>query len=66
MNRFRLLEPMEKQQFELLTGLAQSAVQKQIDWALEKNYLSETNRTWQITEQGKLFLNELLTEFLPD
>lgn len=36
MNRFRLLEPMEKQQFELLTGLAQSAVQKQIDWALEK------------------------------
>lgn len=66
MNRFRLLEPVEKQQFEFLTGLAQSAVQKQIDWALEKKYLSETHRTWQITEQGKLFLNELLTEFLPE
>lgn len=65
MNRFRLLEPVPKKEFEQLTGLPLSAVEKQIDWAINKNFLLQTDRTWQITEQGKLFLNELLTEFLP-
>lgn len=64
MNRFRLLEPVPKIAFEQLTGLPQSAVEKPINWALEKQYLQQTDRTWQISEKGKLFLNELLTEFL--
>ncbi|SEQ56942.1 radical SAM family heme chaperone HemW [Basfia succiniciproducens] len=66
MNRFRLLEPVPKTEFVQFTGLPESAVKKQIDWALEKNYIIETESTWQITERGKLFLNELLEVFLPD
>lgn len=66
MNRFRLLEPVPKKEFELFTGLPQSAVKNQIDFALSQGYITETADFWQITEQGKLFLNELLTEFLTE
>lgn len=34
-----------------------------IDWALNQNYISETATHWQITQHGKLFLNELLEGF---
>lgn len=64
MNRFRLLEAVPKVEFEQFTGLPQSAVEKHIKWALQKQYIQQTDRTWQVTEQGKLFLNELLAEFL--
>lgn len=66
MNRFRLLEPVPKAEFEQFTGLLQSAVKNQIDFALSQGYITETADFWQITEQGKLFLNELLTEFLAE
>ncbi|QOF68075.1 radical SAM family heme chaperone HemW [Actinobacillus sp. GY-402] len=66
MNRFRLLEPVSKTEFEQFTGLSQNAVKNDIVWAAEQNYLTETARSWQITEHGKLFLNELLARFLPD
>lgn len=66
MNRFRLLEPVPKQEFERLTGLPQSAVKNQIDIAIQEGYLVENAQYWQITERGKLFLNELLALFLPD
>lgn len=66
MNRFRLLEPVPKAEFEQFTGLPQSVVKNDIAWAVERKYLTETDRTWQITERGKLFLNELLERFLPD
>lgn len=66
MNRFRLLEPVPKMAFEQLTGLPISAVQKEMDWALAQHYIVETQSTWQVTQQGKLFLNELLAEFLPE
>ncbi|MDG2943862.1 radical SAM family heme chaperone HemW [Bisgaard Taxon 10/6] len=66
MNRFRLLEPVPKTEFEQFTGLSQNAVKNDIVWAAEQNYLTETDRSWQITEHGKLFLNELLARFLPD
>ncbi|MFZ7129201.1 radical SAM family heme chaperone HemW [Avibacterium avium] len=66
MNRFRLLEPVPKIEFENLTGLSCDVIAKQIDWAKSQKYIQENHRTWQITEQGKLFLNELLTEFLPE
>ncbi|OOF83690.1 YggW family oxidoreductase [Rodentibacter ratti] len=64
MNRFRLLEAVPKEEFEAYTGLAQSAVKNQIEIALQRNYIVETETTWQITEHGKLFLNELLALFL--
>ncbi|MFZ7136425.1 radical SAM family heme chaperone HemW [Avibacterium avium] len=66
MNRFRLLEPVPKIEFENLTGLSSDVIAEQIDWAKSQKYIQENHRTWQITEQGKLFLNELLTEFLPE
>lgn len=66
MNRFRLLEAVPKAQFEAYTGLPQSAVKNQIDLAIAQNYIVETDEIWQITEHGKLFLNELLEMFLTE
>ena len=66
MNRFRLLEAVPKQEFENYTGLSQSAVKNQIDFAIQQNYIVETPDFWQTTEHGKLFLNELLAIFLDE
>ncbi|MEZ9926691.1 radical SAM family heme chaperone HemW [Vibrio breoganii] len=64
MNRFRLIEACPKQDFVNTTGLPLSAIQSTIDWAIEKSYLSETENHWQITQKGKLFLNDLLEAFM--
>lgn len=66
MNRFRLLEAFPKTEFQHLTGLSPDVIREPMNWAKGKKYVQETDRTWQITQQGKLFLNELLTEFLPE
>ena len=66
MNRFRLLEAVPKQEFEDYTGLSQSSVKNQIDFAIQQNYIVENAYSWQITEHGKLFLNELLELFLTE
>ncbi|EIJ70418.1 radical SAM family heme chaperone HemW [Pasteurella bettyae] len=66
MNRFRLLEIVPKSEFRAYTGLSESTIAQQINWAVEQNYIIETETTWQITEHGKLFLNELLEAFLVD
>lgn len=64
MNRFRLLEPTPRADFSALTGLNQTLVRAAIDQAINKNYLTETEEFWQVTEHGKLFLNDLLELFL--
>ncbi|MEZ9590022.1 radical SAM family heme chaperone HemW [Vibrio breoganii] len=64
MNRFRLIEACPKQDFVNTTGLPISTIQQTIDWALEMKYLTETDTHWQITEKGKLFLNDLLEAFM--
>lgn len=64
MNRFRLLEATPKQEFECFTGLNSDSIRPTIDWALQKNFITETPQHWQITTHGKLFLNELLEGFL--
>ncbi|MUL11292.1 radical SAM family heme chaperone HemW [Aliivibrio fischeri] len=66
MNRFRLLEACPKQDFIDKTGLGFDTIQETIDWAKEKKYLDETETHWQITEHGKLFLNDLLEAFMGD
>lgn len=66
MNRFRLLEPVPKQDFVQLTGLPLTSIQTEMAWALEQGYIQENETSWQITQQGKLFLNDLLARFLPD
>ncbi|TCJ98713.1 anaerobic coproporphyrinogen III oxidase [Volucribacter psittacicida] len=64
MNRFRLLEPTPKTDFEQFTGLSLNKIQPQIQWAMDQQYLIETASHWQITTHGKLFLNDLLEGFL--
>ncbi|MUJ37573.1 radical SAM family heme chaperone HemW [Aliivibrio fischeri] len=66
MNRFRLLEACPKQDFIDKTGLGFETIQETIDWAKEKKYLDETETHWQITEHGKLFLNDMLEAFMGD
>lgn len=66
MNRFRLLEACPKQDFIDKTGLGFESIQETIDWAKEKKYLNETETHWQITENGKLFLNDMLEAFVSD
>ncbi|WP_237386195.1 radical SAM family heme chaperone HemW [Xenorhabdus sp. Sc-CR9] len=64
MNRFRLLESMPRQDFSDFTGLPESAIRLQLDEALAKGYITESDIHWQITKHGKLFLNSLLELFL--
>lgn len=66
MNRFRLLESCPKQDFIDRTGLALTVIQPSIDWALAKKYLTDNGSEWQITEHGKLFLNDLLAAFVDE
>ncbi|MDB1124911.1 radical SAM family heme chaperone HemW [Vibrio algarum] len=64
MNRFRLIEACPKKDFIETTGLSIKAIQPKIDWAKSKGYLQESESTWQVTEKGKLFLNDLLEGFM--
>jgi putative oxygen-independent coproporphyrinogen III oxidase len=64
MNRFRLLEACPKQDYIERTGLSLDTIDTNIQWALEQNYLTDTGDAWQITEHGKLFLNDLLAAFV--
>ena len=66
MNRFRLLEACPKQDFPDRTGLDLNEIQPIINRALEMGYLSETDTHWQVTEKGKLFLNDLLEMFVEE
>ncbi|MBD2781061.1 radical SAM family heme chaperone HemW [Xenorhabdus sp. 42] len=64
MNRFRLLESMPRRDFSEFTGLPEHTIRPQVDEALAKGYITETDTHWQITKHGKLFLNSLLELFL--
>jgi oxygen-independent coproporphyrinogen-3 oxidase len=64
MNRFRLIEACPKQDFLDTTGLDFTAIQETINWAIEMGYIDESDSHWQITEKGKLFLNDLLEAFM--
>lgn len=64
MNRFRLIEPCPKQDFLDTTGLGFDAIEPTISWAKEMGYIDESTSHWQITEKGKLFLNDLLEAFM--
>ncbi|WP_208951575.1 radical SAM family heme chaperone HemW [Rahnella sp. ChDrAdgB13] len=66
MNRFRLLEAAPREEFGLYTGLDESVIRTQLDEAIAKEYLVETETHWQITGKGKLFLNSLLELFLAE
>jgi putative oxygen-independent coproporphyrinogen III oxidase len=64
MNRFRLLEAAPRHEFADFTGLDEAVIRPQLNDALAKGYIVESDEEWQITEKGKLFLNSLLELFL--
>ena len=66
MNRFRLIEACPKQDFIETTGLELSSIEPTINWAIEMGYLNQTETHWQISEKGKLFLNDLLEAFMAE
>jgi oxygen-independent coproporphyrinogen-3 oxidase len=66
MNRFRLLEAAPREEFGQYTGLDESVIRAQLDEAIAKEYLVETDTHWKITSKGKLFLNSLLELFLAE
>lgn len=66
MNRFRLLEACPKQDFIDTTGLALDVIAPTMNWAVEKGYIDESVTSWQVTEKGKLFLNDLLAAFMDE
>ena len=66
MNRFRLLEAAPREEFSLYTGQEESVIRAQLDEAIGKEYLVETQTHWKITRKGKLFLNSLLELFLAE
>ncbi|XOV78818.1 MAG: radical SAM family heme chaperone HemW [Aestuariibacter sp.] len=66
MNRFRLLEPCPVSELEMYTGLSTETpiVRQAIDSATTKGLMTENQQEWYVTRKGRLFLNELLNEFL--
>ncbi|MCL9780893.1 radical SAM family heme chaperone HemW [Vibrio sp. S4M6] len=66
MNRFRLIEACPKQDFIDTTGLALETIEETIQWAVDKQYIDDTETHWQVTQKGKLFLNDLLAAFVDE
>ncbi|CAH0527017.1 radical SAM family heme chaperone HemW [Vibrio hippocampi] len=64
MNRFRLLEPCPRIEFSQRTGLDEGFIADKIEWAINKGYIDQTVSHWQVTEKGRLFLNDLLEGFM--
>ena len=61
MNRFRLLEPCPKQDYEHFTGIQlDKASQQNLQTALSKGLLVENDHEWQVTPLGRRYLNTLL------
>ncbi|MDF2177448.1 radical SAM family heme chaperone HemW [Aliiglaciecola sp. CAU 1673] len=66
MNRFRLLESCPKDDYEALTGLSLDAfaVADKLDKAVQLGLILEDPQHWQVSEQGKRYLNNLLETLL--
>ncbi|MEW9799332.1 radical SAM family heme chaperone HemW [Alteromonas sp. CYL-A6] len=65
MNRFRLTEPCPKADFTALTGVRLDEEQLQaLNNAITDGLLTENERSWQVTEKGRRYLNTLLSAFV--
>ncbi|RTR39111.1 radical SAM family heme chaperone HemW [Shewanella canadensis] len=63
MNRFRLISPIPKSEFEQRTGLSRTVIKEGIAKAKAKSLLVENEEYWELTSKGQLFVNELLSQF---
>ncbi|CAL4324489.1 Heme chaperone HemW [Buchnera aphidicola (Sipha maydis)] len=64
LNNFRLHAPCFKKKFTQYTGLKIESIKSNIYKAIKKKYIIENNDSWETTNQGKCFLNNLLQIFL--
>jgi len=64
MNRLRLLEPCPKQDFSDLTGLAIDRISPAMNKAIDMGLIEDSAQHWQLTPQGKRYLNSLLELFV--
>jgi oxygen-independent coproporphyrinogen-3 oxidase len=62
MNRFRLLEPCPKSDYQDFTGLSlqEGTTQQNLAKAINQGLLEETPSHWQVTVLGRRYLNTLL------
>ncbi|WP_394146784.1 radical SAM family heme chaperone HemW [Shewanella atlantica] len=63
MNRFRLISPIPKCEFEQRTGLSRTVLEEGIAKAKAKSLLTESEEYWELTPKGQMFVNELLSQF---
>lgn len=64
MNKFRLIEPIKKQDYYKYTGLNIKNINSKIKKSVLQGFLSENNNYWIVTNKGLNFLNLLLENFL--
>ena len=61
MNRFRLLEPCPKSDYEDFTGMPlDNATKHNLETAITRGLLVESSNEWQVTPLGRRYLNTLL------
>lgn len=63
MNRLRLMVPIPKAEFESRTGLAASLLDEGMQRGIDKGLVIAHPDSWELTEKGHFFVNELLGEF---
>ncbi|XRX43069.1 MAG: radical SAM family heme chaperone HemW [Buchnera aphidicola (Tetraneura sorini)] len=63
-NNFRLFKSISKKNFYEFTGIKPKIISCKINEAKKKGFLHETKKYWYTTNNGKLFLNDLLEIFL--
>ncbi|UJX26172.1 MULTISPECIES: radical SAM family heme chaperone HemW [Pseudoalteromonas] len=64
MNRFRLVESCPKEDLSSLTGLSQQSQQRALNTAIAKGLLIDNSETWQVSQKGHRYLNDLLELFV--
>ncbi|QJC34169.1 radical SAM family heme chaperone HemW [Enterobacteriaceae endosymbiont of Donacia cinerea] len=64
LNRFRLYKKIHKKEFQKVTGIKVIKIIPLIQKALKIGYLKKINDYWIITNQGYLYLNDLLEIFI--
>lgn len=66
MNRFRLMEMAPRKEFEERTGLAASHADHLLQDSISKALIESTNGGWQPSQKGRLHLNKVLSDLLPE
>jgi oxygen-independent coproporphyrinogen-3 oxidase len=64
MNRLRLQEAFNINEFSELTGLPMEQVQSNLNYAVNAGLMQQNDNIWQVTAKGHRFLNDLLQLFV--